>query len=74
MGNKIHRNNLNILAAVFCYSLAASQLNFVLTMIVTSQHHIEDQNNLQLLLYAERVGRKNTILLGKERENVRMVK
>ena len=54
----MHKNGSNIFVAIFYYVLTAAQLNFVLTMIVILQYHIEKQNNLQLLLLAERSGRK----------------
>ena len=52
------KNRLNIFVAIFYYAVAASQLNFILTMIVILQYHIEKQNNLRLLLLVERSWRK----------------
>ena len=51
------KNRLNIFVAIFYYALAAARLNYVLTMIVILQYHIEKKNNLWLLLLAESSGR-----------------
>ena len=48
---------LNIFAVIFYYALAEAQLNFVLEILIL-EHHLEKQNNLQLLLLAESSRRK----------------
>ena len=57
----MQENRLNIFVAILYYALAPAQLNFVLAMIVILQHHIEKQNNLRLLLLAERSGRRKKL-------------
>ena len=86
MRKKIQKNRLNKFVAIFCYALVAAQLNFDLAMIVILQYHIEQEHrgtyeNIENIekLTVTFISRKvrdeeKTIMLGKERENVRMAK